>query len=335
MPRPVGIKDVAAAAGVSTTTVSHALNGKGRIAPATRRRVEEAAERLGYRPSAMARGLAGGRTGMLAMVVSGTVDIPVQVGDFDYFLRLMNGATLAALRHGYSLTLIQSQGDPEPLDGLPLDGAIVVDPIPSDPFVERFRARGIAVVTTGRQTDGPTDAAWVDNDHRAGTFQALDHLAERGGRRVALLSPRALASYALDAHDAYRAWCHDHGQEPIVADVADAPSETSGFIATLDLLESRTPPDAIYATLDRLALGAMLAADARGVEVPRDLLIAACTDSAAARRAEPSLTVLGLAPERIGHEALELLLEILEGRTPGERQRLVPSTLVARASTGG
>ena len=125
MPRPVGIKDVAAAAGVSTTTVSHALNGKGRIAPATRRRVEEAAERLGYRPSAMARGLAGGRTGMLAMVVSGTVDIPVQVGDFDYFLRLMNGATLAALRHGYSLTLIQSQGEPEPLDGLPLDGAIV------------------------------------------------------------------------------------------------------------------------------------------------------------------------------------------------------------------
>lgn len=335
MSRPVGIKDVAAAAGVSTTTVSHALNGKGRLAAATRRHVQEVAERLGYQPSAMARGLAGGRTGMLAMVVSSAGDFPVQVGDFDYFLQLMNGATSAALQRGYSLTLLQADGDPALLDGLPLDGAIVVDPVPSDPIVARFRDRGVPVVTTGRQVDGPPDAAWVDNDHVAATREILDHLAAQGAERVALLSSRPLSSYALDARNAYLAWCETRGQEPLLAELSGALGETSAFAAALELLDSATPPDGLYATLDRLALGALLAAESRGIAVPGDLRIAGCTDSEAARRASPALTAVSLDPERIGREALELLLEILEEGAPSGWHQLVPATIVERESTTG
>src|SRR4051812_9274393 len=122
MGRPVGIKDVAAAAGVSITTVSHALNGKGRLTPATRERVQKLAARMGYQPSALARGLAGGRTGMLALTVS-FVDNPLPVADFDYFMQVMNAATSIALERGYSLTLLPAQARPDILDRLPLDGA--------------------------------------------------------------------------------------------------------------------------------------------------------------------------------------------------------------------
>ena len=88
MGRTVGIKAVAEAAGVSITTVSHALNGKGRLSEETRRHVREVADRLGYQPSVMARALAGGRTGMLAMLL-GREDFALKVGDFDYFLQLI------------------------------------------------------------------------------------------------------------------------------------------------------------------------------------------------------------------------------------------------------
>ena len=333
MGRTVGIKVVAAAAGVSTTTVSHALNGKGRISEATRNHVREVAARLGYQPSAMARGLAGGRTGMLAMVVSGLDDFSLQVGDFDYFLQLMNGATSSALKRGFSLTLLQADGDMKILDGLPLDGAIVIDPVPGDRIVKRLTARGVAVVTTGRMLDDRGDACWVDNDHVAGTRAVLDHLADAGARRVALLSSPPVSSYAFDARSTYLAWCDEREQEPVVAELSGSMSEGSAYAAATDLFASDTPPDGIYATLDRLALGALLAAEARGIDVPGDLRIAGCTDSEASRQARPALTALSLDPDRLGREALELLLELVEDGEPQVRQRLVPTTVVARAST--
>ena len=73
----VGIKDVAREAGVSITTVSHALNGKGRIPENTRRRVRGIAERLGYEPNAIARSLAGGRTGVIAIAFSLVDTVPL------------------------------------------------------------------------------------------------------------------------------------------------------------------------------------------------------------------------------------------------------------------
>jgi DNA-binding LacI/PurR family transcriptional regulator len=329
----VGIKAVAEAAGVSITTVSHALNGKGRISERTRRNVHEVAARLGYRPSAMARGLAGGRTGMLAMVVSGIQDFALQVGDFDYFLQLMNGATSSALRRGFSLTMLQADGDPEVLEGLPLDGAIVIDPIADDPVVRRFAERGVPVVTTGRVIDGDEDACWVDNDHVAGTRDVLDHLADAGSTRIALLTSPPVSSYAFDARRAYLEWCEARGQDPMVAELTGSMSEGSAYAAAIELLQSDRPPDGIYATLDRLALGALLAAEAGGVAVPERLRIAGCTDSESSRQARPALTALSLNPERLGREALDLLLDLVEDGQSSSPHRLVPATVVPRAST--
>lgn len=333
MARTVGIKAVAEAAGVSITTVSHALNGKGRLSAETRRHVREVADRLGYQPSVMARALAGGRTGMLAMLLAGAKDFALKVGDFDYFLQLMNGAASGALQRGFSLTMLQADDDLELLDGLPLDGAIVIDPIAADPVVARLSARGVPVVTTGRVVDGPADACWVDNDHVAGTRAVLDHIADAGAHRVALLTAPPLASYAFDAKSAYLAWCAERGQKPMVAQVRGSVSEGAAYTAALELLDADEPPDGIYGTLDRLALGALLAAESRGVDVPHALRIAGCTDSDASRRARPALTALSLNPDQLGREAVDLLLALVEQSEPPERHRIVPATVLPRAST--
>jgi DNA-binding LacI/PurR family transcriptional regulator len=333
MPKPARIVDVAAAAGVSITTVSHALNGKGRLTDETRAKVREVADRLHYKPSAAARGLAGGRTGVLALTVSFVDDLALTLGDYDYFMQVMNAATAAAFERGFSLTLVPPQARADILERLPLDGAVVMDPVPGDEMVDRLAERGVPVVTTGRLPGGPDDAFWVDNDFVAGTRAMIQHLAEAGAARIALLTSPALQSYTIDSLEAFEATCAELGVEGIVEVVTDSLSESGAYAATTRLLESGSAPDAIYATIDRLALGALLAAEARGITVPDELLVAGCTDSQAARSSRPTLTALSLNPEWIGTESVDLLATLVEGGTPDQPRRMVPFSVIPRAST--
>jgi DNA-binding LacI/PurR family transcriptional regulator len=331
MSRPVKIGDVAAAAGVSITTVSHALSGKGRLPEATRQRVREVAERLGYQPSALAQALAGGRTGMLALTVSLVADVALRIGDVDYFIQVMNAATSEAFARGFSLTLMPAESRRELLERLPLDGVIVMDPVRGDEIVALLGERGVPVVTTGRCPDGPEDACWVDNDHVAGTRAMIAHLAAEGATRVALLTAPPLQSYTIDALGAFETASAEHGLETIVETVTDSLGESGGYAAASRLLAARRPPDAIYATIDRLALGALLAAEAKGIRVPEALRVAGCTDSDAGRSA--SLTALSTHPEWIGTEAIDLLSGLVADGTPAVPHRVVPFSLIPRDST--
>jgi DNA-binding LacI/PurR family transcriptional regulator len=331
--RPVKIGDVAAAAGVSITTVSHALNGKGRLPDETRRRVREVAERLGYTPSPLARALAGGRTGMLAVTVSTVAELALRIGDFDYFMQVMNAATSEAFERGFSLILVPAESRRELLERLPLDGAIVMDPVRGDEIVDLLGERGIPVVTIGRCPDGPEGACWVDNDHLAGTRSMIAHLVDEGASRVALLTAPPLQSYTIDALAAFEAACAELGVEAIVERVTDSLSESGGYGAASRLLASGRPPDAIYATLDRLALGALLAAEAKGIRVPEALRVAGCTDSDAARSSRPTLTALSVHPEWIGAEAVDVLISLMDDGAPAVAHRVVPFSVIPRAST--
>lgn len=331
----VGIKEVAAAAGVSVTTVSHALNGKGRLPEATRLRVQAIAEQLGYRPNATARNLVVGRTGLLGLAVSQAGGPPFAASDFAYFAQLMMAASTEAIANGYALVMAPADGALDPQGGISVDGAIIVDPVRQDPLVARLRRAGIAVVTTGR-TPGSEDRDgwWVDNNHIAGTCSMLDHLARRGGRRIALMTSPIEISYTVDVERAYREWCDKRRVEPLVKTTQEDLTERAGYAAATDLLELEEPPDAIFATYDRLAFGTLLAAQARGVTVPDELLLATtATESQAPEQANPSLTTLNLHPAEIGRSAAALLVDLLDEQEPVQRHVIVPHRVVARSST--
>jgi DNA-binding LacI/PurR family transcriptional regulator len=334
MGQRIGIKEVAAAAGVSITTVSHAVNGKGRLPEETRERVREVAERLGYRPNVNARNLAGGRSGLLALAVSQVEDLSFQLGDFDYFASLIREATTAALDRAYALAIAPAAEAEDTLHKISADGAIVVDPVRGDGSVAYLRRHGIPIVTTGRALDGSDDDHWVDNDHVAGVRGILEHLAAVGARRIALVAPRSFASYVEDVRAGYSGWCAEHGAEELVA-TAPTVTEDGGFEAAISLFDDADPPDAIYAALDRIAIGVLLAANARNIDVPGRLRVAACTDSVAAQAARPPLTTLGLDPEQIGREAVGMLIDIVEGVEVEPRHRIVPTRVIERESTLG
>lgn len=332
-PRRVGIKKVAEAAGVSVTTVSHALNGKGRLPERTREHVRKVAEQLGYRPSAQARNLVGGRTGLLGLAVTQPAGTPFPLTDLAYFVLLTNAATAAAMRRGYAVVLAPDGGEADVWEHVEVDGAIVIDPMAGDPLVLRLRARGLPVVTTGRVIDGDADAPWVDNDHAEATARVLDHLDRRGAQRIALVTSQPDSSFTVDTELAYGAWCRAHGMKPLVCRAAQDLDLDAAAAAAALAFDAEPAADAVYATLDRLALATAQASQARGLAVPGDVQIVSATDSEAARWAHPPLTVLDLSPEEIGRRAADLLVDLVSASGPPSSQQRVASTLIARGST--
>jgi DNA-binding LacI/PurR family transcriptional regulator len=332
--RRVGIGDVAAAAGVSVTTVSHALNGKGRLHDQTREHVRAVAERLGYRPSVAARSLVAGKTGLLGLVISQPAGATVRFTDFAYFTQLMMAASTTAMQAGYALVLTSGHHALGAGAGVAVDGAIVVDPVAGDPLVDELIATGVPTVTTGRILDSRQDNPWVDNDHEAGARTVLDHLTRHGAQRIALMTNPVVMSYTVDVENAYRQWCATHDMTPMVVRVGADLTESAGYAAADDLLGRTPTPDAIYATYDRLGVGALLAARAVGISVPGDLLIAVtATESSEADATRPSLTALSLHPDQIGERAARLLITLVEGRSPDELHTIVPTRLIPRMST--
>ena len=149
----MGIKEVAEAAGVSITTVSHALNGKGRLPTETRERVKPSpSDSATSRTSTPATSPAVAAAPALA--VSQVKDLAFQLGDFDYFGSLISYATTAAIDRGYALAVAPAADAEQTLHKISAEGAIVVDPVPNDPSVLYLRQTNTPLVTTGRTLDG-------------------------------------------------------------------------------------------------------------------------------------------------------------------------------------
>ena len=334
-PARVTINHVAEAAGVSITTVSHALNGKGRISQETRQRVAGVAAEMGYRPSVLARGLAGGRSGIIGLTFAAIAGQPASFGAFGFFNDLLHSATAAALRAGYALvTCPDSEEGVARLARLGPEGCMVVDPTRSQPMVEYARRSSLPLVTVGRVPDGGNEP-WVDNDHQEAARVAIEHLREQGARRIAIISPGPDYSYTSDGIDGYEQVCGDLGLEPVVEYANGDLAETDGYQATKRLLEGDEPPDGIYTMLDRLGRGAIMAAESMGVSVPEQLKVVASTDSDVCERAEPTLTTVDLNPEAIGDAAVRLLGALINGESGRADGIDVPVELIVRRSTGG
>jgi DNA-binding LacI/PurR family transcriptional regulator len=205
----------------------------------------------------------------------------VHVSDFAYFTRLMSSASTTAVERGYALVLTPPSWGLGAWADIAIDGAIIVDPLQNDPLPAQLHRGGVPVVTTGRVLDDDELDCWIDNDHREGTRALLEHVRRRGASRIALLSTESVMSYTADVESAFTTWCQERGLRSQIVRTPDL-TEGAGFVAAADLLGAARPPDAIYATYDRLAYGTLLAAQARGVRVPGDLLlVSSATESPA------------------------------------------------------
>jgi DNA-binding LacI/PurR family transcriptional regulator len=331
MGKRTGLLDVAAEAGVSITTASDALNGKGRLAVATRHRVCETADRLGYRPNALARSLVGARTGLIAVVFSHTGDITAALADRDYLRQAVVALTGDALELEVGLVLGPPTRHQEMWSRIPMDGLIVFSPVRGDPLLAQIRSEGTPMVLVGRDPDGAHPDPCVDNDHLAGTRTVLDHLEARGAIRPGLLATDLDDAFTDDCISGYREWCADRSVESrIVMVPAEAPEREAASLIERALSRPGAP-DALHTTVWEMGVRIAETASRVGLRIPEDLMITACGDTEPLPGELP-ITQLRLFPEVAANEAIDLLMTVIRA-TASRSDREVPTELVPRMST--
>jgi DNA-binding LacI/PurR family transcriptional regulator len=327
----VTIRDVARAAGVSTTTVSDALSGNGRLPSATRARVAEVAESLGYQANPAARSLRGQRSGSIGLY------LPDEAGNYAYYLELASGAASEALKHGLALTLIPRTSDPARVTGFPMDGVAVVDPTADDPVVRALSGLGIPVVTCEPDlTQGAAHAGVVRGDYRPALAELFGYLAAQGARRIAMIAPGPQTAWGLDMREAYREWraaAPDGARPELIYDVPFPPSAELLREAVYAAVRATPAPDAVVSGIDGAAVSALLAAIEAGLRVPEDLLIASLVDSPALRGCTPAITALDLDPAEMGRRAATMLDALIEGSADPGAIEVIQPRLHLREST--
>ena len=334
MGRRVSIKDVAREAGVSVTTVSHALNGKGRLSEDTRRRVNEVAERLGYRANPAARNLVSGRAGLIAAMASLPDDPRVAFAEFGYYTVLIGAASGAAVARDHALVVAPPSRSGLIWDRVPLDGVIVIDPMVGEPALPALRERGIPFVTIGRDPDHDAPDAMVVADDETGTLALLDHL-KRGDRTVGLLAIPPINAFAQDTIAYFQAWCIREGCAPleVTLSMEELLGEDLGPLtgAVQGLLDAGA--DAIYAPLELVGVEVQRIVRAMGHRVPQDVRVATTMDAGRSVQADPPMTTLSYDYATMGRLAADLLLDLIDRRRTGPVREVVPTFVEARAST--
>ncbi|MFF1904395.1 LacI family DNA-binding transcriptional regulator [Kitasatospora sp. NPDC058218] len=327
----VRLVDVAREAGLSKTTVSAALNGTGRMSEAVRERAREAARRLGYRPNATARLLRAGHARLIGYAVGEFATSPWAYLDSPYYARLTSATAQAALQHGYALVMLPTSSGPGEWADLPLDAAIVADPMAGDPIVEDFIAARIPVFTD-RSVEGRAGAFWVDIDTDAAVTEVLDHLRAEGARRIALVLPDTAIRFHAALVDSYRAWCAGHGAEPR-EEFSSGPGNGPAIAAVERALSAAEPPDALLVASEASPPLILDAARRHGRTVPGDLLLVCISEDAAAEHADPPVSTLSLQPALVAVAGVELLVAALESGETEPTGTLVDTRLEIRASS--
>jgi LacI family transcriptional regulator len=328
------INDVARQAGVSTVTVSRVLNNAPNVNAATRQRIEEAIQELGYVPNVAARSLRSKRTRSLALILPDITN--------SFWTTVARGVEDAAQSSGYSVLLCNTdESSAKQLRYLELVASRRVDGVIIAPFdsdvqnIRTLRDREIATVLIDRRIDGwETDS--VLGDSVGGARALVRHLIGLGHARIAMISGPLITSTAQDRVDGYCAALMEAGIDPDPALIRRGEFRaSSGEQLMGQLLDEGLHPTAVFAANNAIAMGVIDAAVRRGLRIPRDLALVCFDDFDAASHLFPFLTVAVQPAYEMGVRAAELLLHRVEaGAALAPRHLLLPTRLVIRHSCG-
>ncbi len=324
------VRDVARQAGVSVATVSYVLTGSRRVADATRQRIEAAMRELDFHPNRMAQALARQQVKTVAVV------LPARSAKADpLFAEFVHGAEDGAHNCGFHLllaserNLADASGYEDLVRGQAAAGLIITSVRLADDRVAHLHHHGIPTVLFGRAPAFP-NVPWVDIDNCGALCEVVRHLNAGGRRRIAYLGGPSGFNFAEDRLRGYLSGLMAAGLAHDPALVREGTLGLSdGYRLSQEVLAQC--PDALVAASDEMAVGALRAAEERGLRVGRDLALVGFDDSPLARAADPALTSVAQPAYDAGHWAARLLIDQVEGRPAGHR--LLPARLVCRASS--
>ncbi|HWT98764.1 MAG TPA: LacI family DNA-binding transcriptional regulator [Terriglobales bacterium] len=328
----VTLKDVAAAANVSRATAARALSSYGYVGDETAKRVQEAADSLGYRANRVAQAL---RRGQMPIVgfVPGDIQNP-------FFARIAHDLEVELRKQRHNLLIASSEEDVEQekellesLRSLSVRGFVLAPTSATDnQHVVKLAREGAPIVLIDRIAKNVRcDSVVVDNE--GGAREVVDYLVANGHRRIALLRDESRISTAQERLAGYQNSLQDHGipfDETLIG--VSRSTVEHAIEATIRLFSRRDRPTALFTVDSLMTQGALLALRSMGLSIPHDVSLVGFDDFDLATFTDPQITVVAQPIAEIGPLAAKLLLDRLGGKRVAPRHMTFPTRLIVRGS---
>lgn len=342
-PAPVNLKKLSELLGVSQTTVSRALNGFPEVSEKTRKRVQEAATALNYRPSPSAASLATGKTRIIGHVLPVSEHRMID----PHFSDFLAGASDAYAAAGYDILLRMAQPETEEevyrdfASRRRVDGVVVHGPRMFEPRIKLLKSIGMPFVVHGRSGDPADSYSWLDVNNLRAIEKATQLLIDQGHRRISLVNGPESMNFALRRRAGYEAALTANGIVPDAQYLVSADmTEPYGYHATRDQLELAHPPTAFLYSSILSAMGGLRAINQRGLRVGQDVAIITYDDAlsflqeAPEKTQSPYFTAMRSSIQAAGKRVAEMLLQRILNPGQPPMHELWDAELVIGQTTG-
>lgn len=329
----VTIYDVAREANVSMATVSRVVNGNPNVKPTTRKKVLEAIDRLGYRPNAVARGLASKRTTTVGVIIPDISNI--------FYAELARGIEDIATMYKYNIILSNSDQNKEKemhllntMLGKQVDGIVFMGENITKEHVEEFGKSPVPIVLAA-SFDAENITPSVNIDYEQAAYDAIKHLLDQGHTRIGFVSgPYAEAAVNHKKQLGYQKALSEAGIPYDEALVAEGDyTYDSGMEAYEKMAELESKPTAVFVSSDEMALGVIHAAQDQGVHIPNELEVIGFDNTRLATMVRPQLTTVVQPMYDIGAVAMRLLTKYMNKESVGDHTVILPHRIQFRNST--
>lgn len=332
----ITIKEMAKMLGVSKSTVSRALRGSDEIGEETKQRVLELARTVNYFPNPIALSLVGNRSNTIGVIVPDIAN--------PFFSSVIGGVEEVAYSRGYHVMIYQSHDtyereriDSRHISARHADGLIIsiASHSPNFDHLRALQENGIPVVLFDRSTD-EIQTHKVQVDDYKGAFEATEHLAIQGCRKIAHIAGPLNLSISRDRLRGYRDVLNKYDlpyREEWV--IQGEYNQEVGSERAYQLMALRERPDAIFAASDRIAIGVHVALRQLGYRMPDDVALIGFSDLPVSALLDPPLSTVVQPTKEMGQQAAELLLSLLEIKKPPAQfeTKVLQSKLVVRKSS--
>ncbi|MBQ2855416.1 MAG: LacI family DNA-binding transcriptional regulator [Oscillospiraceae bacterium] len=331
----VTIRDVAALAGVSTSTVSRVCNNNPAISRETQERVRKAMAELGYEPAAPAE------TPATPIKMIGIVLPPAGMDTFEnnFFLKAIRGISQVCNQKQIASTVVTGRDPEELLRSVKtlhlsgrMDGFILLYSRKNDPVTDYLCERGILYVIVGKPQELAGQTLSIDNDNLLASREATDYLYDLGHRRIGYLGGRKDFVFASDRHTGWQLSMMLHGITVPEEYSVEMENVHASDEALMSLLAREDRPTAFVVGEDLLALALERACAKRKLSIPEDISIITFNNSLFSQLAEPQLTSVDIHSYQLGQEAATQIISCMDNPNLRPTKIIVPHRIVERAS---
>lgn len=327
----VTIYDVAREANVSMATVSRVVNGNQNVKPATRKKVLKVIEELGYRPNAVARGLASKKTTTVGVIIP---DISNSM-----YAELARGIEDIATMYRYNIILSNSDQNQnkelqllETMLGKQVDGIVFMSDVISTELLYEMERSPTPIVLAG-SIDETSTVASVNIDYYGAAYEAVNKLIGNGHKKIALVSGPMTSKINKDYKlKAYRQALEDAGIEFDEQLVVECNNSYDEGIESVEILKPHNPT-AYFVSNDEMSIGVIHGVEAMGLHIPDQVEIISYENSKLARMARPMLSSIAFPLYDIGAVSMRLLTKYMNKEEIEEAQVILPYRLEERQST--